>query len=327
MVAIYDLASRAMGHLTEIRMQENEVQIDGSRIVYSVSSNINDVATDQKPLQSIWAINIHGYFAGGAVYWRESARLAHNLGLKVVNPSLPGFGGSDPIAWRDLSMDAMAKKVLGLMDFLEIERALLFGHSMGGCVAIKIATLAPSRVLGIVYRDGAATPSWRQRNGLVAKALYPVGPDLAMLLDLAVGAFLDVPDLVAGRVASTIKAVLPDLGKNVRYIGNTIPVGALLFGTNLTKEVKMIAQNGDIPILAEWGSLDQITPPYTAKEFSEVSGQPILWVPGGHSWMLARPATQSWVLKYHPRGKEFCQKVIERNRQLRTATARLKIVR
>jgi hypothetical protein len=53
----------------------------------------------------IWAVNIHGYFAGGGMYWRESARLAEQLGWRVINPSLPGFGGSDPLDWHDVSME------------------------------------------------------------------------------------------------------------------------------------------------------------------------------------------------------------------------------
>ena len=34
---------------------------------YSVSDNLD---------ASTWAVNLHGFFAGGGVYWRESARLA-----------------------------------------------------------------------------------------------------------------------------------------------------------------------------------------------------------------------------------------------------------
>lgn len=328
MVSVQSLATRALGHMREVKMNETSAVIEGSKMFYSVSSNAYVANSSSGPLESIWAVNIHGYFAGGAIYWRESARLAHFLGLSVVNPSLPGFGGSEPLAWSELSMEKIAMKVLALMDHLEIDKALLLGHSMGGCIAVTMATLAPSRVLGIIYRDGAATPSWRRRRGPVAKLLYPAGPDLAMLLDLAVGAVLDIPDLVAGRVSSTMKSVLPDLGKNVRSISNTIPVAALLFETNLTKQVKAISEKKEIPILVEWGSVDQITPSYTAEEFSKISGQPILWVPGGHSWMLARPATQSWVLKYHPWGRQFVEKVIVRNNHLsRRQSSNLKVVR
>ena len=43
-------------------------------------------------------MSLHGYFAGGSMYARESELLAARFGWRVVNPSLPGFGGSDPLA-------------------------------------------------------------------------------------------------------------------------------------------------------------------------------------------------------------------------------------
>ena len=69
-------------------MVDGEVAIDGRRWRYSVSDNLD---------ASTWAVNLHGFFAGGGVYWRESARLAGRLGLRLINPNLPGFGGSEPL--------------------------------------------------------------------------------------------------------------------------------------------------------------------------------------------------------------------------------------
>ena len=45
-----------------------------------------------------------------------------------------------------------------------------------------------------------------------------------------------------------------------------------------------------MPILAEWGCFDRVATAATAAEFADCARTPVQWVPGGHSWMLARPA-------------------------------------
>ena len=77
-----------------------------------MSDNVDAHGPDGPGSPPIWAVNIHGYFAGGGMYWRESARLAEQLGWRVINPSLPGFGGSDPLDWQDVSMESLAEQVM-----------------------------------------------------------------------------------------------------------------------------------------------------------------------------------------------------------------------
>ena len=87
-------------------MVDGEATIEGRRWRYSVSDNLD---------ASTWALNVHGYMAGGGIYWRESARLAAKLGLRVINPNLPGFSGSDPLPWEDLRMTSFARGLAGLL--------------------------------------------------------------------------------------------------------------------------------------------------------------------------------------------------------------------
>ncbi len=279
------------------------------------SPNLNGIApSDEFVDDDTWFINIHGYFAGGGMYWRESSKLVKSLGVKVLNPSLPGFGGSDALPWEELSMKGFARRVVAIMDRLRIKRAVLLGHSMGGAVAIQIASDFPNKVTGIIYRDGAGTPSWKDRDGIIVKVFAPIVPDLAAVLDLGSAALLDLPDILLGRMNSTLRALLPDLQRNVRSLGRTIPAAAMLFGSDLSGEVSKVGN--DIPILGMWGILDKITPPKTASEFSDIGQASIVWVPGGHSWMLARPATQSWVLRYHEKGCDFLERTKERENYL-----------
>ena len=71
-----------------------------------------------------------------------------------------------------------------------------------------------------------------------------------------------------------------------------------------------------MPILAEWGCFDRVATAATAAEFSDCARTPVQWVPGGHSWMLARPQGQADVLNYLDSGRRFVRQVEDRWRWL-----------
>ena len=99
----------------DIRMVPGVMEVDGRRLRYAISDNEDAYGPEGPGSPPIWAVNVHGYFAGGGMYWRESARLAQVTGWRVVNPSLPGFGGSDPLEWGDISMPNLAQQVDRIM--------------------------------------------------------------------------------------------------------------------------------------------------------------------------------------------------------------------
>jgi pimeloyl-ACP methyl ester carboxylesterase len=259
---------------------------------------------------------VHGYFAGGGMYWRESANLARTFGWRVLNPSLPGFAGSDPLPWERVNIRDITAQLAELMDELGIEQALMLGHSMGGAVAVQFASAFPDRTIGIVYRDGAATPAWKVRHGPIVRMLGPVLPDLAAVADLVVAATLDAPDLLVGRrLSSTVRGLWPDARRNIRAMGRTLPVGAMLMAIDMRAELTEVVRAG-VPMLGVWGCFDRICNAATAAEFAELTGQPVQWVPGGHSWMLPRPQGQGDVLRHLARGRRFFDEAMARRRRL-----------
>lgn len=309
-----------------VRMVPGTVEVGGRAVHFAVSDN------DPPAIGSeVWAVNLHGYFAGGGMYWRESARLAAGTGWRVVNPSLPGFGGSEPLPWDTLSMGGFAGTIAGLLDALGAGPAVILGHSMGGAVAIRFAHDHPERTLGVVYRDGAATVSWKERRGLLAKVLAPVSPDFGAMADLVSAVAVDVPDMLIGRIRSTLRGIMPDARRNLRSVADALPVAAMLFACDLSAETAHVARDHRVPMFAAWGRFDRITPRHTAEEFSRVTGVPVTWVRGGHSWMIARPGTQRALLTDSPSGRAFVEQVLDRarlvpslsrvNRSIATVTA------
>lgn len=298
-----------------IRMVPEVLEVEGRALHFAVSDNADAVGPDGPGSPVIWAVNVHGYFAGGRMYWRESARLAEATGWRVINPSLPGFGGSDPLAWSEVSMSKLAEQVDLILEHVGGGPAVILGHSMGGAVAVQYAHENPARTIGVIYRDGVATPAWKRRRGILPVILSAIAPGTAPIADLLAAVAIDAPDLLIGRMNSTLRSLLPDIRHNIRTMDRTLPVGSMLMVTDLREEVRGLRASG-IPVLAEWGCFDRVANATTAAEFSEIAGVEIQWVPGGHSWMLARPAGQADVLTHLRSGREFERLAVERWRRL-----------
>ncbi|MFZ0666169.1 MAG: alpha/beta hydrolase [Acidimicrobiales bacterium] len=311
------------GSRRAVKMVPATLVTDGRNMRYSVSDNVNAHGPEGPDSPPIWAVNIHGYFAGGTMYWRESANLAEKLGWRVINPTLPGFAGSDPLPWQRVTIGEITDQVVNLLDNLGVERAVLLGHSMGGAIAVRIAASQPNRVLGVIYRDGAATPEWKHRHGILTTVLSPFMPETATLIDLTLSVVMDSPDLLIGRrLSSTMRGLWPDAQLNMRALGKVLPVGSMLMSLDMTDEVRQLPDR-QIPVLAEWGCFDRVVTARCAQEFCDLAKCSTVWVPGGHSWMLPRPQGQSDILKHLPAGQDFIAKVIERRSVLKEDAERV----
>lgn len=71
----------------------------------------------------------------------------------VIALDLPGYGGSSQPA--DLAFDDLPAAVTGVMDALGVARAHFVGNSMGGAVALLMASRAAERVDHVVILDSA----------------------------------------------------------------------------------------------------------------------------------------------------------------------------
>lgn len=93
---------------------------------------------------------IHGLLLSGLMHEPLARDLAAR-GNRVVTIDLLGHGRSDrPREPWHYSMPGCAEQVVGLLDHLEIDEAVVLGTSLGANTALEACLLAPNRVRGMV---------------------------------------------------------------------------------------------------------------------------------------------------------------------------------
>ncbi len=93
---------------------------------------------------------VHGWSCDRGYWSRQMAHFA--AGHRVVAIDLAGHGAS-PAAREDYTMTAFGADVVAVLEKLDIDDAVLVGHSMGGAVIVEAALAAPGRVRGLVGVD------------------------------------------------------------------------------------------------------------------------------------------------------------------------------
>lgn len=123
-------------------MTDDDITIGDRRLHYLVEG-------EGTPL--LW---IHGFPLGAEIYHNQLSipRFQH------IVPDLPGFGQSDPYDLpEETTISQYASDLLGLLDALKIDKAVVAGLSMGGYISFELARVAPERLLGLILIDTKET--------------------------------------------------------------------------------------------------------------------------------------------------------------------------
>jgi pimeloyl-ACP methyl ester carboxylesterase len=78
-------------------------------------------------------------------YWAPVIRTLNTAGYRVVVPDQIGFGKSSKPA-SDLHFDTLARNTIALLDHLQVAKADIVAHSLGGMLGVRIARAYPDRV-------------------------------------------------------------------------------------------------------------------------------------------------------------------------------------
>ncbi|MBW3619517.1 MAG: alpha/beta hydrolase [Actinobacteria bacterium] len=101
---------------------------------------------------------IHGIPTSPDLWRHVTPRLP---GVRVLAFEMVGYGRSIPAGREhDISVAAQASYLDAWLDHLDVERAVLVGHDLGGGVAQIAAVTRPERCAGLVLTNAIAYDSW-----------------------------------------------------------------------------------------------------------------------------------------------------------------------
>ncbi|MBC7807696.1 MAG: alpha/beta hydrolase [Akkermansiaceae bacterium] len=88
------------------------------------------------------------FFGGSGNTWMELVPMLAEYGFTCLTPDLRGFGDSRMVG--DFSFAANVRDVRAICDSLGDEEVIIIGHSMGGKVALAVASDKAENVVGLV---------------------------------------------------------------------------------------------------------------------------------------------------------------------------------
>ena len=95
---------------------------------------------------------LHGKNFNGA-YWEKTAKALTQSGFRVIIPDQIGFGKSSKPAHLQYSFHQLAANTKQILDTLEIRKAIILGHSMGGMVASRLTLMYPEVVEKLILEN------------------------------------------------------------------------------------------------------------------------------------------------------------------------------
>jgi pimeloyl-ACP methyl ester carboxylesterase len=224
---------------------------------------------------------LHGWGLTPRAYADGITRLT-SAGVRVIAPCLPGFGASDGPGLRAVNLREYAERVGRLLDVLGVEHPVFVaGHSLGGGIAIQLATDRPERVrsLTLVNTVGGAPG---RRFGLSDGSW----------LRWAAGT---VAELSTTGLLRAAPALLRDYLPNAVRRPATMALSAhVALSASLVAEVEALVALGT-PVLFIWADSDRIVAPGALADI--VTSLPSEVIAGRHGWLLTEPEDFATLLR------------------------------
>ncbi len=226
-----------------VRVGDTELRVDASR---SGSPNL---------------LCLHGLVDTLETWDRIAAPLAERGRLVRYDQRGHGESGAPagPYTRADLAADA-----IGVLDALELDRAVLVGHSMGGIVSMATAIAFPDRVAGLVLIGTASQCSqkvagWYERIALAGETDGTAG-------------------LARAIYGQKSKMKIAGDGGGIAHVTRTLKS---LFDDPLTPKLEQIA----CPVLLLVGEKDPMGPQASEIIASKLSDAELVVVPGCGHWI------------------------------------------
>jgi pimeloyl-ACP methyl ester carboxylesterase len=252
------------------RLAWEHVQVDGHHVTYSVGGVGPAV------------LFLHGWGLNHRSYRHTLRRLARS-GVRVLAPSMPGFGGTRQLPVDQFTLAGYAAWVGRFLDAVGVtEPVIVVGHSFGGGIAIQFAHDAVGRVSQLVLVNSIGGSVWTDRRGrsrhMRDRPLWDWG------VHLPADAF-SLRQLT--RIAPVVAAdAVPNALLRPRALWQ---VGRIARSADLTEELEDLKARR-LPVVILWGRNDTVLPEACLESMRAALGNPeVRTVEGTHGWVLVNP--------------------------------------
>jgi pimeloyl-ACP methyl ester carboxylesterase len=205
----------------------------------------------------------------------------------LIIPDLRGFGESSTVD-SFYTMEDIASDIAALLDHLEIQKAAIVGHSMGGYVALAFARLYPERVsgLGLVSSQVLADPPDR-KEGRYKSAAEVGDKGIGSVVTAMTSKFTTNPELQEFARESMERQ------EPAAYIGALKAMAERVDSTPLLSALR-------IPVVLVHGDADQLIPIDRAREVKAALPNAYLVEinSAGHMPMMEDPQKTAEALKH-----------------------------
>jgi pimeloyl-ACP methyl ester carboxylesterase len=95
---------------------------------------------------------VHGAWRGSWV-WKRVRQTLQAHGHQVFTPTLAGIADRSHLLSPQVNLGTHVADVVNLIQWEELPRVVLCGHSYGGCVVTGVADRIPDRIEALIYLD------------------------------------------------------------------------------------------------------------------------------------------------------------------------------
>ncbi len=236
---------------------------------------------------------IHG--SGGAIdWWTDLVPLLAEQGRRVISIDMLGYGGSDKPS-SGYSIESQAGLVAQVLSKLDVEKAAIVGHSLGGRVATALAETSPDLVAGLAIINIAPDSSYGGLSGtakaarlpVVGQALWRIAPDFMLRrnLEQAFAPGFEVPEEFVDDIRAMTYPAYRDSAKESEAYSDE-------------RSLDQRLEDLGLPLLVIFGAQDQI---YPAREslsaYAAIPGVVTVLIPeAGHSPNVETPEKTAAIL-------------------------------
>ncbi len=221
-------------------------------VINNLTVSYNDDGPENAPV----IIFIHGFPLNKSMWNNQTEALKSSY--RVIAYDVRGHGNSG-MGNEDFAIELFVLDLIGLMDALKIDKAVLCGLSMGGYIALNAIATHPARIGALVLSDTnciADSPETKEKRLKAIENIRELGVE-EYAGESVINLFAPVSVATKPEEIATATEMIRNTSEESLY--NT------LLALAARKETCSILPDITVPVLIMVGEEDVITPPAAAR--------------------------------------------------------------